>query len=207
MPGPRGPRNPEETRRRLVAAAARRFADQGYGRTSLNEIAREAGMTAPSLLYHFASKEALFNAVLRATWSTVRDRLAPILADDALDAETMLVRVLQSFTSFEHDQELLFTELHAALLSGDGTGAEAVADTLLPLVDEIEDAIRRAAGSPPANEAPIRQVLLYIVLAHTAQHQLGRLAPSEMELLSAREPALVVALLGAALSPAAQRAT
>jgi AcrR family transcriptional regulator len=206
MPGPRGPRNPEETRRRLVAAAARRFADQGYVRTSLNEIAREAGMTAPSLLYHFPSKEALFNAVLRATWSEVRERLEPILAEP-LDAETMLVRVLQEFTSYEDDEELLFTELHAALLSGDGTGAEAVNDTLLPLIDEIEDAIRRAAGSPPADEAPIRQVLLYIVLAHTAQHQLGRLAPSEIELLSAREPALVVALLGAAVAPAAQRTT
>jgi AcrR family transcriptional regulator len=206
MPGPRGPRNPDETRRRLVAAAARRFAAQGYVRTSLNEIAREAGMTAPSLLYHFASKEALFNAVLRATWGTVRDRLTPILAEP-LDAETMLVRVLQGLTSYEHDEELLFTELHAALLSGDGTGAEAVNDTLLPLIDEIEDAIRRAAGSPTPDEAPIREVLLYIVLAHTAQHQLGRLAPNEIELLSAREPALVLALLGAALAPAGHRAT
>ena len=144
--------------------------------------------------------------MLRATWGTVRDRLAPILAEP-IDAEAMLVRVLQGLTAYEHDQELLFTELHAALLSGDGTGAEAVADTLLPLIDDIEDAIRRAAGSPPPDQAPIREVLLYIVLAHTAQHQLGRLAPSEIELLSAREPALVLALLGAALTPTAQRAT
>lgn len=199
MARPRGGRDPEANRRLLVEAATRRFAAQGYAATSLNEIARDAGMTAPSLLYHFASKEALFNAVLRATWGTVRERLAPILASD-VGAETMLAQVLQAFTTYEHGEEQLFTRMHAALLSGDGIGAEAVNDTLLPLIDEVEDAIRAAAGSPAQDTAPIREVLLYIVLAHTAQHQLGRLAPRELARLEAREVELVVALLRTAIA-------
>jgi AcrR family transcriptional regulator len=182
-----------------VEAAAHRFAAQGYAHTSLSEIARDAGITAPSLLYHYASKEELFNAVLRDMWAELRERIAPILAQD-LNAETMLTQALLTVTGYQHDEESLSTQLHAALLSGAGVGAEAVQDTLLPLLDDVEAAIREAAGSPPAAVAPIREVLLYIVLAHTAQHQLGRLAPGELEQLEAREPQLVIALLQAALT-------
>jgi AcrR family transcriptional regulator len=184
-----------------VDAAARRFAAQGYAATSLSEIAREAGITAPSLLYHFASKEELFNAVLRDMWTEMRERIEPILAQN-LDAEAMLTQALLAVTGYQHDKESLATRLHAALLSGAGIGAEAVQDTLLPLLDDVEAAIRQAAGSPAPALAPIREVLLYIVLAHTAQHQLARLAPGELEHLEAHEPALVIALLQAALTPA-----
>jgi AcrR family transcriptional regulator len=203
MPRPRGPNNPDETRRRLVEAGARRFAAQGYPDTSLAEVARDAGITAPSLLYHFSSKEALFNAVLRDVWGGVREQLAPLLAQD-LDAETMLASVVVGLASYERDQDPL-REMLAALLSGAGVGAEAAQDTFLPLIEEVEAAIRQAAGSPPPEHAPIREVLLYVIFAHAAQRQLSRLVPDEVKRLEAREPAFVVALLRAALGPLAEQ--
>jgi AcrR family transcriptional regulator len=197
MPRPRGPSNPEETRRRIVEAATRRFAAQGYPDTSLVEVARDAGITAPSLLYHFPSKEALFNAVLRDVWGRVREQLTPVLAQD-LDAETMLASVVVELTSYERDVDPL-SEMLAALLSGAGVGAEAAQDTFVPLIEELEAAIREAAGSPPPEVAPIREVLLYVIFAHAAQRQLHRLVPDEIRRLEAREPAFVLALLRSAL--------
>ena len=199
MPRPLGPSNPQETRRQLIEAGVRRFAAHGYAATSLSEVARDAGITAPSLLYHFPSKDALFNAVLRDVWGGVREQLEPMLAQD-LDAETMLAAVVVGLSSYERDADPL-GEMSAALLGGAGTGAEAARDTFLPLVDDFETGIRRAAGPSLPQGAPNREVLLYIIFAHAAQRQIRRLLPEEVDRVEARESEFVVTLLRAALSP------
>jgi AcrR family transcriptional regulator len=52
------------TRSRLVATAARLFADKGYEATSIEDLLRELGMSRGALYHHFDSKEAVFEAVL-----------------------------------------------------------------------------------------------------------------------------------------------
>jgi len=51
-------------RERIVDAATRLVARNGSRGTNLAEIAAEAGVSQSGLLYHYASKEALLNAVL-----------------------------------------------------------------------------------------------------------------------------------------------
>jgi AcrR family transcriptional regulator len=53
----------EATRGQLIAVATRMFADRGYEDTSIEAVLHEAGVSRGSLYYHFASKEALFEAV------------------------------------------------------------------------------------------------------------------------------------------------
>jgi AcrR family transcriptional regulator len=53
----------EATRGQLIAIARRMFADRGYEDTSIEAVLREAGVSRGSLYHHFASKEALFEAV------------------------------------------------------------------------------------------------------------------------------------------------
>jgi AcrR family transcriptional regulator len=55
---------------RVLSAALRAFAANGYSRSSLAQIAAEAGLTAAGLLHHDRSKEELLIAVLAE-----RDRL------------------------------------------------------------------------------------------------------------------------------------
>lgn len=56
----------EATRQRILDAAARVFRDKGYAGARLSDIAAAAGMRAGSLYYHFDSREALVEEVLRA---------------------------------------------------------------------------------------------------------------------------------------------
>src|SRR6185437_16140467 len=53
----------EATRSQLIAIATRMFAERGYEDTSIEAVLREAGVSRGSLYHHFASKEALFEAV------------------------------------------------------------------------------------------------------------------------------------------------
>ncbi|MFF3935132.1 TetR/AcrR family transcriptional regulator [Streptomyces phaeofaciens] len=63
--GPRGSYSVGIARRRkIVEAAAERFAQEGYHRTALSRIAEDVGITEGGLLHHFRSKKHLLLAVM-----------------------------------------------------------------------------------------------------------------------------------------------
>jgi AcrR family transcriptional regulator len=53
-----------DTREAIIEAAIRQFGAKGYAGARLDVIAAEAGVSRPGLLYHFNSKEELFEAIL-----------------------------------------------------------------------------------------------------------------------------------------------
>jgi AcrR family transcriptional regulator len=70
------------TRESVVAAGLRLFAERGVEGTSLDEVAKEAGITKGAIYWHFASKDALVTALLdriREVWQ--QTVLAPVLAE------------------------------------------------------------------------------------------------------------------------------
>ncbi|HEX9132976.1 MAG TPA: helix-turn-helix domain-containing protein [Ktedonobacteraceae bacterium] len=56
----------QDTRSRILAAAGRVFARQGYNGATLDEVAAEAGLTKGAIYWHFVSKSDLFLALLEA---------------------------------------------------------------------------------------------------------------------------------------------
>ena len=54
----------ERTRQRLLDIAVQRFAVDGFRRTSVSDIAREAGLTPAAAYAYFAGKEGLFQAAV-----------------------------------------------------------------------------------------------------------------------------------------------
>lgn len=71
--GERGPyANGEKRRAEIVDAAMAVFAEHGYRRISLRQIAEQLGTSHVTLLHHFGSKDALLEAVL--TEREERDR-------------------------------------------------------------------------------------------------------------------------------------
>jgi TetR/AcrR family transcriptional regulator len=61
-----------ERRAALLDCGLRVFSQGSYRGTTTAEIAREAGVTEPILYRHFASKRALYLAVLEESWSRLR---------------------------------------------------------------------------------------------------------------------------------------
>src|SRR5436190_5306033 len=60
----RDERLPEGSRARLLDSAANVFAERGYERASIDEVAARAGLSKGTVYWHFASKEELFMALL-----------------------------------------------------------------------------------------------------------------------------------------------
>lgn len=54
----------EETRSHILEAALRRFANHGYNGASVEEICSDAGVSKGAFYHHFASKQAIFLALL-----------------------------------------------------------------------------------------------------------------------------------------------
>ncbi len=59
-----GPAARADTRERILDAAEGLFAERGLAGTAVRDIAARVGLSAPSLYNHFASKQALYEAVL-----------------------------------------------------------------------------------------------------------------------------------------------
>ena len=67
--------NTEARRSTIIAAAIRCLARKGVARTSMNDICGEAGMRSGHLYYYFASKDALFAAILMYNLDTITERV------------------------------------------------------------------------------------------------------------------------------------
>ena len=63
---PTGPEGQPSNAERILAAAEECFARYGFQKTSMEDIAREAGMSRTSVYRHFPDKAALFNEVAAA---------------------------------------------------------------------------------------------------------------------------------------------
>lgn len=66
------------TRSQLVAVGRRLFAERGFAGTSTEEIVAAAGVTRGALYYHFASKEALFRAVVAEVEEGIHARVTAV---------------------------------------------------------------------------------------------------------------------------------
>lgn len=62
----------EETRQRIMEAAANRFGSTGYAAASVDDICAEAGVSKGAFYHHFPSKQSLFLALMNA-WLNLID--------------------------------------------------------------------------------------------------------------------------------------
>ncbi len=79
-----------ERERRILAAALKVFSDTGYSGATMDGVALEAGLSKPTLYQYFASKEALFSAMML----NERDRMMDVFQHPSKEG---MVRDLLTF--------------------------------------------------------------------------------------------------------------
>lgn len=89
-------RKGEESRKRLLEAAANEFAIRGFHETKVSEIVKRAGLTQPSFYLYFQSKEAIFDELITDFHSRVRKLTESLLLEGGLNPEDVSKRVLSA---------------------------------------------------------------------------------------------------------------
>jgi AcrR family transcriptional regulator len=84
---PRSPGRPvgasgDRTRERVIGAALESFAEHGFAGSSVRAIARKARIRVSSLYHYFASKEALYEAVLAKLQDEMRELTIGALSEN-----------------------------------------------------------------------------------------------------------------------------
>ena len=102
---PRGSKPTATSREQLLDIALNLFARQGIARTSLNAIAKEAGVTPAMLHYYFNSREQLLDAMIEERFLPLRSAIGATFSthpDDPVAALTLMVKQLAAL-AVEHD--------------------------------------------------------------------------------------------------------
>src|SRR5262245_42109582 len=74
---------------RILAAAALEFSERGFAGARVDRIAKRAKVNKAMLYYHFKSKERLYRALLRDTFSRAAERLLAVGREAAPPVEKM----------------------------------------------------------------------------------------------------------------------
>src|SRR5262245_57503952 len=89
---------PERRRPQVLDAALGLFLEHGYEGTSMEAIAREAGVTKPVVYACFASKDELFRGLLAREEERILDEIRQAFADtDLSDPEPTLIEGMTGF--------------------------------------------------------------------------------------------------------------
>jgi AcrR family transcriptional regulator len=170
--GKRRMRGPER-RAQLLAVARRVFGRSGFYGVSMDEVAREAGVTKPILYDHFNSKEELYIALLDADSSSLEDRVKA-----ALDAPTgNRERIRQSFQAYFD-----FVDEHAGgfrlfmqeTMNGEEMFRSRVQEVRDRIVKEVGDLIvRESRGSIERRDADTVSLALVGMVETVAQRDPG----------------------------------
>ena len=92
----------ELTRNRILSAALQCFAEHGYEAASVSTISQQAGVSKGAFYHHFASKQALFAALLEE-WLSGLDVQATLMATPATSPLASLGALVTTLQRALHD--------------------------------------------------------------------------------------------------------
>lgn len=159
------PRARATTKEEILRAAARCFARDGVAATSMEDIAREAGITRMTLYRHMASRDALVVELALHDWEEMSTGLRELL-DSIPSAEAKIVEgtvfAVMEISSRRYLQDLLRgTELDAWDADGDKTAfLDTFGSVIRPYVEHHRDELNSDVDDTV--EWILRQVLLLV---------------------------------------------
>lgn len=129
----------------ILDNAARLFAEQGIGSTSVREISASVGMLSGSLYHHFVSKDEMVEEILKGFLDDLQGRYRAALNEGAVPRDTLerLMRVtLEIIRDYPYATQIYQNEVAYIQKLPKTTGARAISSEIAKIwVDVIENGI------------------------------------------------------------------
>lgn len=98
------------TRKVLLDAALNVFSHKGYAQTTLEEVAKEAGVTRGAIYWHFGNKFEMFHAVLQELHKKASARITKIIDSDQRPVSKLHQLMLEFFLIISNEDEFRVIE-------------------------------------------------------------------------------------------------
>ncbi len=165
-----------QTRQRLLRAAEATFARHGYARARLEDIAKSAGISRPSLLYHFSSKAELYEHVVRSVFNQISSLFLQSIRGEE-DFPARLDRTVALYVAFVEAHLSVAQIMLRELLDPSELSARMIREEVVPVLDQIERVMRKEAQGALPEHLPLRAVITHIglsVMLRLASGEIGR---------------------------------
>jgi AcrR family transcriptional regulator len=161
-----------ETQQKILDAAERLIAEQGYSATSLRQIIAEAGVNLASVHYHFGSKEELLNQLVMRKVGPVNEIRLQLLERaiaEAAPASPSVERILEALMlpMAEAANRSPQTVKVMGRILAEGLLPQIVEKVFKPVLTAFCAAIKRAVPNLPDDEFKWRQQFMLGAMAHT----------------------------------------
>src|SRR3954454_9310424 len=199
---------PASSRARILAVAREEFASRGFNSARLQDIAERAGLTHPTLLYHFGSKEGLYSAVIEDAvddWAATTNRVRATGLRGFDHVEALIAAGLKFFAG--HLDFVVIVRREA--IEGAGRLEQAIAAHMRPFLDDAVAFLAREAEAGrlrPHDPIELMQICYSALLTYFSDARFrARLLGDEPlgEPAQARFRGALTSLLRAALEPPA----
>ncbi len=137
----------ERTRRLVLEAARREFAEAGFAGARVEDIARSAGVNKQALYYHFGNKDGLFRAVLENSYQLARMRDQQLGLDDLAPREAMRRLIEVTFDDMQNLQDVIAVITEENRIKGRHLPGTQIDELVLPFVDLVGQTLRRGAAA------------------------------------------------------------
>lgn len=174
-------RSAEEAHEQILDAAAKRLSDAGPRGIRLQEIAGDVGVSHPTILHHFGSREGLVQAVVDRALAGLREKVVGIFLERPLGVGegTELVRQIMATLGDEGHARLM------AWLTLEGRAPEDPAR----LLDALTRAMHARRVAETSTDAPVEDTLFMVMLVALALFGEGVLGEAVLDSAGlARDP-------------------
>lgn len=159
MGRPRADAHAVPTKQRILDAAEQAFGRHTFAEARLADIAKAAELRRPSLLYHFPTKDLLYDAVVERLFAALLERVAAA-GQQGTAAPQTIDALFQAWVDFIDERPAFAPMVLRGIIDGQGPVRKRLEDQLVPLLDQIEAYIREVGAEPQA--ISVRAALMQI---------------------------------------------
>ena len=106
----------DDKREAILRGAARLFADEGYGRASMAEVARKCGISKANIYHYYPSKEALLFDMLESHLRDLRDRIVGLVfptSDPKAQLRIIITEILLAYQGADAEHDVMLSAMQA----------------------------------------------------------------------------------------------